>query len=525
MIIDLETASGLEEIVCDVAIVGAGAVGITMAAELATSGLDIVLLEAGGSSFEASSQGLYNAARSIGHPLPGLYEGRFRLLGGTTNFWGGQLVPFGLTVFEERSWLPYSGWPMEKSELAPFYERVLDLLRLNWIREDEAVWRRLNAEEPDLGEDLDVFFTRWIPNPNFAKLFQRTIEGDQLRVYVHANVTAIDPAKFVGAPVGLDVQTLQGHRRRVTARSAVLSCGTIEIVRLLQFPQATGASAPWSDGPWLGRGFVDHVDCFCGKVNIIDKEKFHDIFDNVYFDGYKYNPKVRLSNLSQRRDRLLDISAQFSFNSDMSEHLSNLKLFIRALSSGRWPRQYWKLPAQLWALWKVALPLALRYLRSSRAFNPTDRGVELRLTGEQFPCKESSIRLGEDLDRLGRPVAEVDWRLDGRELETFAQFAEKLDRGFRARGIASIDIDPLLQARDLRFLDKIDDGFHQMGGARIGRSKVEGVVDQDLAVHGTSGLYVAGAAVFPATGFPNPTMTAMALGLRLADHLRKSMWV
>jgi choline dehydrogenase-like flavoprotein len=514
MIIDLETTQVVGEINCDVAIVGAGAVGIAMAAELAGSGLDVILLEAGGTGLESSSQELYNAARSVGHPLPGLHEGRFRLLGGTTNFWGGQLVRFDPIVFEERSWLPYSGWPFGRDELDPFYERLFDLLQLRCIREDDAVWRRLNMTAPDLGEHLDLFFTRWLPNPNFAQLFRGKIEGDQLRVFVHANVTAIDPAETAEAPVRLQLQALNGTQGKVRARFVVLSCGTIEIARLLQFPLASGASAPWGDGPWLGRGFVDHVDCFAGKVKPINPKAFHDLFDNAYFDGYKYNPKVKLSDAAQRRDRLLGISAQFAFHSDISEHLANLKLFLRALTSRRMPRDFWKLPTQLWALWRVALPLAARYLRSSRAFNPADRGIELRLTGEQFPCRDSSIRLGEDRDRLGQ--------LDGRELETLAQFAERLDEAFRTCGIASIEIDPLLRARDPAFLDRVDDGFHQMGGARIGRTKADGVVDPNLAVHGTHGLYVAGAAVFPSTGFPNPTLTAMALGLRLADHLRKA---
>jgi choline dehydrogenase-like flavoprotein len=39
-------------------------------------------------------------------------------------------------------------------------------------------------------------------------------------------------------------------------------------------------------------------------------------------------------------------------------------------------------------------------------------------------------------------------------------------------------------------------------------------------VHGMSNLYVAGGSVFPTGGANNPTLTIVALALRLADHLK-----
>jgi choline dehydrogenase-like flavoprotein len=39
-------------------------------------------------------------------------------------------------------------------------------------------------------------------------------------------------------------------------------------------------------------------------------------------------------------------------------------------------------------------------------------------------------------------------------------------------------------------------------------------------VHGMENLYVTGASVFPTAGFANPTLTIVALALRLAEHLK-----
>jgi choline dehydrogenase-like flavoprotein len=48
-----------------------------------------------------------------------------------------------------------------------------------------------------------------------------------------------------------------------------------------------------------------------------------------------------------------------------------------------------------------------------------------------------------------------------------------------------------------------------------------GVVDADGRVHGVANLYIAGSSVFPTSGSANPTLTIVALALRLADHLER----
>jgi choline dehydrogenase-like flavoprotein len=61
---------------------------------------------------------------------------------------------------------------------------------------------------------------------------------------------------------------------------------------------------------------------------------------------------------------------------------------------------------------------------------------------------------------------------------------------------------------------------HHAGTTRMGAGPVDGVVDPDLRVHGADNLFVCGSSVFPTAGAVNPTLTAVALAHRLADHLR-----
>jgi choline dehydrogenase-like flavoprotein len=48
----------------------------------------------------------------------------------------------------------------------------------------------------------------------------------------------------------------------------------------------------------------------------------------------------------------------------------------------------------------------------------------------------------------------------------------------------------------------------------------QGVVDANCRLHGMSNLFIAGSSVFPTGGAAPPTLTIVALTLRLADHLK-----
>jgi choline dehydrogenase-like flavoprotein len=67
---------------------------------------------------------------------------------------------------------------------------------------------------------------------------------------------------------------------------------------------------------------------------------------------------------------------------------------------------------------------------------------------------------------------------------------------------------------------RVTGGRHHMGTTRMSDSPATGVVDADCRVFGVDNLYVAGSSVFPTVGYANPTLTIVALALRLAEHLR-----
>jgi len=70
-----------------------------------------------------------------------------------------------------------------------------------------------------------------------------------------------------------------------------------------------------------------------------------------------------------------------------------------------------------------------------------------------------------------------------------------------------------------QFLTTLRDNYHHVGGARMGQTEADGVVDRNLRIFGTTNLYVAGAATFRTASNANTTFTALALVTRLVDHL------
>lgn len=483
-----------------------------LAIELASLGRRVVLVEAGGAEIEEASQDPYGS-EVVGHVHRGVHTGRFRAHGGTTNRWGGQILELDAIDFEKRDWVSGSGWPFAKTELTEGYARARELEGMSGAQTvDAELWRELGIAQPQFHE-LAQYFTRWTPQPNFAVLHREKLEGESITVWLHANAVALETE---GEEVrGVRVKTLTGREATFRADRYVFCLGTIESSRFFLQPREGGL--PWNASGLLGRHFQDHIDSNAAELRVLDRKQFHAWFDNVFLRGYKYHPKVKWTEEAMRERRTLNAGATMYFLSELDEELGAIKETVKKVLRGGLGKVNAGEITHMMANLPLLAKQTWRYKTAHRAWNPESARVKLRVHCEQEPAGASSITLADERDALGMLRTRLDWQISDAELSTIREFA-RVAKGELGR-LVDVRIDPELESGSDGYLARCDDSNHHMGGMRMSATVSDGVVDPNLRLFGTRNCYVCSGAVFPTSGFSNPTHTVLALAVRLARHL------
>jgi choline dehydrogenase-like flavoprotein len=138
---------------------------------------------------------------------------------------------------------------------------------------------------------------------------------------------------------------------------------------------------------------------------------------------------------------------------------------------------------------------------------------------EQTPNPDSRVTLGSDRDSMGQRRVNLDWRLSNFDVESIIRSQKIIDQEFRRAGLGRLYI----ELNDETPPNKITGGWHHMGTTRMHKDPNKGVVDENCQVHGVSNLFISGPSVFPTSGYANPSLTIVALAVRLADHIKEVM--
>ena len=396
-----------------------------------------------------------------------------------------------------------------------YYARAVEMEGLGKsLLNDDEVWRSLGLTPPAFA-NFETFFSRWCPETNYARLFHDELTSDPLiEVVVHAN--AVAPVMDGSVVRAIRTRALAGETHEFKAAHFVWCMGGIESARFFLQPEL--AAMPWNRSGLLGRHFQDHIIASAAAIEPVDRQAFNAAFANVFRGGYKYQPKMRLNPKVQQEEGILNVAALIFFHSDADAVAAELKSTAKKLLQGKLADVT---RAEVMRLLTQAPLLARQswaYVRQHRAYIAPDARVELGVHCEQIPTSDSRVTLSQERDRLGMLTARLEWQVSDLELRSIQTCVEVAERSLK--GIARVIPDPDLSSD--AFKAKCGDGYHHMGGMRMATSPDAGVVDVQLKLHGVANGYVCSSAVFPSSGFSNPTHTILALAIRLADHLAQA---
>ncbi len=148
-------------------------------------------------------------------------------------------------------------------------------------------------------------------------------------------------------------------------------------------------------------------------------------------------------------------------------------------------------------------------------------GIGLLTAIEQVPNPDSRVSLANERDAMGMRRVQLDWRLTDLDKHSVVRTLELLGAELGRTGLGRLRID--VDDDSNTWPEDLAGGWHHMGTTRMSDDPSRGVVDRDCRVHGVDNLYVAGSSVFTTAGTGTPTMTLVALSLRLTDHLREAL--
>jgi choline dehydrogenase-like flavoprotein len=497
----------------EVSVIGAGAAGMYIAALLAEAGRTVSLFESGDLHHTQRASAL-NRTKSIGRPHGGATNGRARIVGGTTTLWGGQLTYFNQADFYP-SHKTGPRWQLSLEELAPHYRAVAEVLGLDpAMLTDQAIFDATGIQR-NLGDPYEVFFTRWLRQPNFADFFGELIrKSPKLTLVKNAHVRRLY-CDNEGQVKTLLIAAPDGTARGIECHTVILAAGTVEVSRLLLLSAAECSNLPWATNKNIGRYFQDHIDIDFGRIPAKSAHKVASLFEGRLIRGYKYQPKLRFKGEQLPRGYGIAVSAKFE--SRLADDIALLKHVIRSARQGKSRLQLLSRFSDLVATWRVWFPLAWRYLRHRRIASLYDGGITLTAHAEHLGLANSTISLADEVDEYGDRRAKIHWLVDSDMInKSLAAFLKELGHAF----METYECDLTLFNADVEIFCEptaaVRDSYHLCGGACMSDSLETGVVDRNLQVFGTKNLFVAGAAVFPTSSYANPTYTALALANRLA---------
>ena len=504
----------------DICIVGAGAVGFTMAKRLYRSGLKVVVLDSGIENkrpggndnppwterrwidplVEDLDLGEQNSFIEDVRPHF-LTEARTRCYGGSTNCWGGFIRPMDSYDFKL--------WNLQRKDIESYYKEAMGLVKLDEfdIFDDPDKWNDLvgttgvDNVKPFDSKLLESCGLKTVVIQqqsatvllDFQEQYGWMFEDSESNLTLIRNATALWMIAFSGNCNSIHCRSLNGRMPDqefdVKADKFVLAMGGLEIPRFLLISKKLGH-------------FSDNLPKGVGN-------------------NYLNHPKYNACAFADFKDVKIDIATRSFYNglSKMKEQPNrNVQAFVVPTEKGMGD----------FGVMNFRLALIDNY-------GPIDHSFHVELNFEMAPkFNTPSITLSsKEVDIFGLPRLNLDWTFSEQDSKTVNGSIEMIHKFFEKLWVP----DPSPFWKQMEWIwDKnnpyaplkdagggtVYTGDHHLGTCGMDSKNGKGVVDSDCKIIGQFNTWICSTAVFPTgSGWANSTLTLLALALRLADHLAK----
>jgi choline dehydrogenase-like flavoprotein len=522
MIVDAKVYENAQALEADVCIMGGGVAGIVLATELKNYFSNIILIESGDEFYTQEAQDLYTPSVD-----PKIYANpkysRLRFLGGASNHWLNNTSPLSPIDFEKREWLENSGWPITFEDLKEYYDKAAQYCGTKTGNYDRGYWQNKLNQKNVFGNSEKIEFgiakAATPPIRFFANYGKQLKESNSVTVIKNANVIDLEFDENLGKVETVTFNAYNKINHKVTSKLFIMCFGGIENARMLLHFNKKYNNKLGNKFDNVGRYFMDHPTMKPAQLFTRDKDLFNS--NSISIDTYNVIRFMQLTEdaLYANKTTNLRMPAIPANNYQLSDGISSFHILKQALNNGESPDDIGSHIGNLFGDLGMVIEAVSRQSFDEPLFDSADEfgGYELNIMMEQGPDRANRVKLGENKDQYGISRVEIEWELKEADINRLWKSLEVLGKDVGALSLGRLR---LLKEQSARlFNDQMGFGHHHMGTTRMSESDIKGVVDKHQKVFGTSNFYISGCSVFPTSGHVPPTLTIVALSLRLAKHI------
>ena len=538
----------------DAIIVGSGATGGIAALTLAEQGIKVLVIEAGpkikrleACNFEPKStlkrlSGVLTKKHSIQcqHPgywknNPDLYSNELnhpyefqenkpflwtqgKQIGGRSLTWGGITLRFSAEDFHPAKKDGFGpNWPISYNDLSPHYDFVESFCGI-YGRKDciKEVPNGNYIGQIPLTENENIFGSKvksklnypfiqsrgfdrnssakekdWPKSSSIGSTLKKALNTGNVQIISNHLVESFEIDKSTELASRLTIRNLANGQKEVLNCDLILLCAsTISTLRILLNSEHKSNPLGFKDNSEkLGKYLMDHIS-ICRFFSV---------------------PKAK--NSEKQLDNSPDLSGAGSFFIPFGTNLPKIDNLRFLRGYGIWG-----------AIDRLGIP---KFLQK----DPNSSIGFLIAHGEVLPREKNSVSLSKKTDKWGIPIPHIDFEWSENELNMSKHMANTINKSVEAANGEIKNIDELINIPFGSIFTKnliaLSDSppppgyyIHEVGGAPMGSSEEDSVVDNFNRIWRCKNVLVLDGACWPTSSWQSPTLTMMALTRRACLNIK-----